>query len=113
MERQPLLKRALALNQQIGANDPVSSHTRALLFVQMDEPVQAIEAYQSALAGDPDQLVWRYELATLLREQGRQQESRRELDIILLKNPNHPEAGRLIETLAREAAEGRGPSPVP
>ncbi len=107
-ERQPFMSKAIAIyDNQPGSFDPAQWYTKGVLHVQLDQPAKAIQAYQAALANDPSQVGWRYELAQLLQQQGRLQESRRELVVIRGQQPNHAAARELLEAVAREAAERR------
>lgn len=110
-DRRPFMVKAIGLyNSQWGPMNSTHWYTKGVLHIQLGEPDMAIQAYKTALASNPGQVGWRFELAQLLYQQGRLKESRRELVVIRGQQPNHTAAGALLEQLAQDAAQGR-PSP--
>lgn len=106
-DRQPFISKAISLYDDQQAMDPAQWQTKGVLHVQLGQPAKAIQAYQAALANDPSQIGWRYELARLLYQQGRLNESRHELILIRGQQPNHAAAEALLKEVARDAAERR------
>ena len=87
---------------------PVQLHAKAIAHRQLGQPEQAIAAYRAALAGQAQQpSSWRYELAELYYQQGQYQASRRELDVVLVRDPRHAAARKLRDQAARHATEQR------
>lgn len=99
----PLLERALSLVQQrpapLAAND---LHLMALLHQRLNQPEEALAAYQAALQREPFNIGWRLENAQLLRQQGKLVEARRELIDILRQDPGHAQARQLVPVVTRE-----------
>jgi O-antigen ligase/tetratricopeptide (TPR) repeat protein len=80
---------------------------RAWLYRSLGKAEEAQASYHLALARDPEQVAWRYELAELLHQQGQLSEARQELLTILQEQPRHKDAARLFEVVSRELAEKR------
>ncbi len=101
--RRPFIQRALHLleNQQddVKADD---LHVKAVVLRELRQPAKALAVYEQLLGRDPGHAEWRYENARLLYEQGRLDDARRELNILLAQHSKHA-AGR--ELLAIVLAE--------
>lgn len=107
-ERQPFLDRALALvENQPTATRPENLHLKALIQSALGRAEEAVATYQAALALEPNQVGWRFELARLLYQCQHIQESRRELLIVLSHQPQHVDARELLTTVERQIAEGK------
>ena len=65
----------------------------------------AIAAYRSALALQPDQTDWRFELALLLYGQRELGDTRTELLTVLTQQPKHAAARKLLEAVSLERAK--------
>jgi tetratricopeptide (TPR) repeat protein len=106
-ERRPLLQQALTI---YGASaEPLSAtelHEKAALHRHLDQLSEAIAALEAALTQEPREVAWRFELARVLIEQGRFDDARRHLVLVLDQQPRHLEAPRLLELLARQKATG-------
>jgi tetratricopeptide (TPR) repeat protein len=105
-QRRPFLEKALALL----ANRPdlmkaKDLQVKASIHRSLGQPEEALAAYREALAREPQQVGWRYEFAKLLYQQGRLQEARHELLIILGQQAGHAQARELFEAVTREMAE--------
>jgi tetratricopeptide (TPR) repeat protein len=82
-------------------------HLKAIAQKALGRADEAILTYQRLLSRQPGQAVWRYELAQLLREQGQLEESRRELVVVLARQPNHYGARELLGRLKKDIAGRR------
>jgi tetratricopeptide (TPR) repeat protein len=108
VQRGPLLRKAVSLLEgRQGRLDADQCHTLARLHVQLAQPREAIAAYRASLAADPLAVATRHELAQLLYEQGRFEESRREVRMILGQRPSHSAARSLKKLLAAQRAAGK------
>lgn len=102
-QRKPLLESALAaLEDQSATNDAQLNHTRATIYLHLGQSIKALEYLRLAVAQNPRQHDWRYDLANLLRELGQPIEARRELLVILGQQPNHSAARQTYQELSRE-----------
>jgi len=102
-ERRPFLEKALAaLAARPGPLKAQEVYTQARLHVGLGQPEAALTAYQQALELEPHQQVWRLEAALLLRSQGRLQEARTELLLILRQQANDSRARDLLRAVERE-----------
>jgi tetratricopeptide (TPR) repeat protein len=106
--RRPFLQRALAiLDNQPRADGAADLHLKALIYRALGQPAEAITAYQASLDREPLQLAWRYDLAELLSEQERFQESFQELLKIQMLQPENEQARVLMDAVKGKIAEGR------
>jgi O-antigen ligase len=104
-DRRPLLEKALALLEQPpGPQTAAELHTLASTHAALGHLEPAVAAYRLALEKEPQQVGWRYELASLLCDQRRFSEARRELLTILATQPGHGQARGLLETVAHGLA---------
>ncbi|HXG09752.1 MAG TPA: O-antigen ligase family protein [Gemmataceae bacterium] len=107
-KRRPLLERALAAQEQQPARLKARDlHLRGSICAALGQEEEAVTAYREALALEPLQVEWRFELAGLLHQQGRLQEARRELITLLQRQPKNWKARKLLEAVAREIAMGK------
>ena len=74
-------------------------HRLASAYAALGQAQDALAAYHKALNGDPNRSGWRLEVARLLRERGRLQESHRELSDILAEQPGNAEVRGLLEAV--------------
>ena len=115
LSRQRYLERAIELYDLSKNEDyyePFEHVLVARALWERDTPDKTVKAYQRALALAPRQIDWRYELATVLYEQGNIADARRELHFVLGRDPAHAEAQGLMENIYQELAldfEGDGP----
>jgi tetratricopeptide (TPR) repeat protein len=99
-ERQPFLEKSLAALRRKGpALSTDDWYVKAQVHKLSAQPQLAIEAYRAAIAREPRQVGWRYELAEVLYHEGSLQQARRELETILLQHPNYAPAKRLLDNL--------------
>jgi tetratricopeptide (TPR) repeat protein len=105
-QRRPFLERALVLLERRPASLTAADlHLRALVVSALDRPAEALDAYREALAREPLQVDWRFELARLLHRQGRDPEAYAELRTVLGMRPGDGPAIELREAVARRLAE--------
>lgn len=71
------------------------------------ELLEALAAYRASLDREPLQLAWRYELAELLYEQNRFQESFQELLKVQMLQPENAQTRELMDAVKGKIAEGR------
>jgi O-antigen ligase len=106
-ERKSFLEKALKLidfgRDKIGGN----LHLKAIIQESLEQYEEALQAYQAALAADPNQVNWRYEYARLLEQQGQVQEARRELLTLLGRQPGHGPGNQLLMVVERRIAENK------
>jgi O-antigen ligase/tetratricopeptide (TPR) repeat protein len=102
----PFLERALTLLETQSALTAEDCHARARVLALLDQPDRAVAAYLEALDRRPSAHVWRYELADLLRRQGRLVEARRELRTLVAEHPGYAEAQALYRDVLRALAAG-------
>jgi O-antigen ligase/tetratricopeptide (TPR) repeat protein len=106
--RRPFLARALAiLDQQRRARRAADLHLKASIHRALGQPAEAITAYKASLDREPLQLAWRYDLAELLSEQDRFQESFQELLKIQMLQPENERARVLMDAVKGRIAEGK------
>lgn len=108
-EREPFLRKAVALFDEKA--EPMTAddwRIKALVHAALQQPDEAIAAYRAALAEDPLKTTWRYELATLLYEQGLLVEAQQEVRWLLDQQPRHAGGRQLADNLIRELAAGAG-----
>ncbi|UCD49586.1 MAG: O-antigen ligase family protein [Phycisphaerales bacterium] len=72
----------------------------AAMYEQLGELAKAIDNYREALNRDFGQIGWRYRLANLLADTGKDEEAVKEAEIILRSHPEHRAAKNLIDRLA-------------
>jgi O-antigen ligase/tetratricopeptide (TPR) repeat protein len=107
-QRQPFLEKALALLQDGGGPHGAQQlQLRARVERALDRPSEAVVSYRKALAKDPQQVSWRFELATLLHGMGRSADARQELTKVLRQQPGCGEARELLDTINRELRKGK------
>ena len=107
-KRRPFLEKALLLlERQPSSLSGDELHQQAAIFVALGRGPEALATYQKALDQQPNQAGWRYEFARLLRDQGRLQESRRELSGILAERPGDAQARELLDGVAHDIAAGK------
>jgi tetratricopeptide (TPR) repeat protein len=105
-KQQPFLDAALGLlDKQPVQASAKDLHTKALILCARDRLQEATAAYGSALVHEPRQVNWRLELARLLYRQKRLREARRELIIVLSRQPENKDARGLLSIVEREIAE--------
>jgi O-antigen ligase/tetratricopeptide (TPR) repeat protein len=100
-QRRPYLERALALLPQPPATaDAKQLYLRATIQRAMGQSAEALASYRLAVLQSPWEINWRYEWAELLYQQGKREECRRELLIILGRQPGYSQAQALWKMLA-------------
>jgi O-antigen ligase len=103
----PLFAAALAALERPGAaRTPPALLLKARLHHRFGRADEARRAYEDLLAAPGWQPGWRLEFARLLAEQGRLQEARRELSLLLDNEPGNSEARELYRQVIRRIAEG-------
>jgi len=103
----PLFAAALAALERPGAaRTPPSLLLKSRLHHRFGHADEARRAYEELLAAPGWQPGWRLEFARLLAEQGRLQDSRRELTLLLDSEPGNSEARELYRQVMRRIAEG-------
>jgi hypothetical protein len=103
----PLFAAALAALERPGAaRSPPALLLLARLHRRFGHADEARRAYEDLLATPGRQSGYRLEFARLLFEQGRLQESRRELSLLLDDEPGNSEARELYRNVIHRIAEG-------
>ncbi len=106
--RRPFFEQALAtLEKRPDALGAADLHVKASIHRALGQPVEALAAYRASLDREPLQLAWRYELAELLYEQNRFQESFQELLKVQMLQPKNDQARALMDAVKGKIAEGR------
>jgi O-antigen ligase len=105
--RRALVEKAVSLYERspgaLGADD---LRRLAAAYASLGRGEDALRIYRIALDRQPDQPGWRLEYARMLRDQGRLQDSRRELADILAEQPGNAEARGLLEAVNHDIAAG-------
>jgi tetratricopeptide (TPR) repeat protein len=105
-KRRPLLEKALALlTRPPGPRSAAELHRVGAVQAALGEAEAALASYRLALESEPQQINWRFELASLLCEQRRFSEVRSELLTILATQPGNGPAKSLLETVLHELAQ--------
>ena len=106
--RRPFLEQALAtLEKRPDALGAADLHVKASIHRALGQPAEALAAYRASLDREPLQLAWRYELAELLYEQNRFQESYQDLLMLQMLRPEHAQTRELMDAVQGKIAEGR------
>lgn len=106
-EREPFLKKAVALfDEHVEPSTADDWRIKALVHASLQQTDEAIAAYRAALAQQPLRVEWRYELATLLYEQGLLVEAQQEVRSLLDHEPRHRRGLQLADVLVRQIAAG-------
>jgi tetratricopeptide (TPR) repeat protein len=106
--RRPFLEKALILlERETAPFKPEQLHTRATAHKHLGQHEQAVAAYHELLAREPENSAWRCELAQVLFEQGKLEEARRSLAIVLTQQPGHAQARELLGLVVHELARKR------
>lgn len=103
-EQRPLLvERVLRLLEAQKEQFPEQRrhYLHAVVYNLRNQPETAIESYRRALALEPFQVEWRFELAVLLRKQGRLKEALDEAEFCLSLAPGRKELRNLVYELNR------------
>ena len=106
---QPFVRKALEILEKKKVLTATELHTKALALIDLKEPEQAVAALRTAVAREPSQAEWRYELASLLYAQGRLLEAHQELRAVLTYLPGHGQARKLLSTIANKSDEPKSP----
>jgi O-antigen ligase/tetratricopeptide (TPR) repeat protein len=106
-ERRPFLEKAVLLLETRGNLKPEELHVKARAYKLLDQPPEAIAAYQELLERQPNQADWRFELAEVFNDQGRLEDARRELVVVLAQQPAHGKARELMAIVGHELARKR------
>jgi O-antigen ligase/tetratricopeptide (TPR) repeat protein len=107
-QRRPFLESALVLLER--RPTPLTAadlHLQAAIYSALNRPAEAFTAYRAALAREPLQVDWRFELARLLHQHGRDQEAYDELRTVLGLRPDYGLAIELREAVARRMVEDK------
>jgi tetratricopeptide (TPR) repeat protein len=103
--RRAFLERALALLEEpTGPRGSEDFFFKALAHQDLDQPDRAVAAFREALARNPSEAGWRFQLARLLFRQRRLDEARRELRRVVAEQPENREAREFLRTLLRESS---------
>lgn len=110
----PFLEKALQLLE--GRRTRLTTASLAMkanIHQRLNQSLKALETYRELVGRDPGQWAWRMELARLLYENGRLQESRRELRVLLDEQPRNQAAKNLFERVHEQIAVGTGDRAAP
>jgi O-antigen ligase/tetratricopeptide (TPR) repeat protein len=96
-KRRPFLQHALnLLEAQAAPLNAEELHTKALVHKSLGQFEKTEETYQNLLKQYPEQANYRLEFAQFLHSQGRLQEARRELLIVIAQQPQNGQARDLL-----------------
>jgi O-antigen ligase/tetratricopeptide (TPR) repeat protein len=107
-DQAPLLLRAVdLLRDRPGepTDDRLLIEARSL--TRLGRTAEAVSAFDRLAARSPRRDDWRYEYAQALREQGRLEDARRELRLLLAHQPGHRAAAELQREVVRRLSEER------
>jgi O-antigen ligase/tetratricopeptide (TPR) repeat protein len=104
VERSLLMQRVRELAEAREARMPQSRslHLQARIDAMEGRVETAIESFRRAVALSPFETAWRFELARLLKDQGRKSEAREQAEICLSLHPDFPGVNSFLEGLAAE-----------
>src|SRR5262249_2301958 len=102
-ERRPFFERALAVLEAEPAPAAAGLRLRGPLCRAPGRPDEAAAALAAALRREPGKADWHFELAGVLAEQGRLDQAREELEILLGRHPGHSPARELLRAVAQAA----------
>jgi O-antigen ligase/tetratricopeptide (TPR) repeat protein len=104
--QRPFLRHAVALLQErLGEPTDESLLLEARALMRMHRPEEALPAFERLAARSPRDVDWRYEFAQVLHEQGRLDEARRELRVLLQQQPEHRRGKELYQEVLRRQSE--------
>jgi len=110
----PFLEKALQLLEaQPTRLTPDALAMKAAIHQRLNQSPKALETYRELVARVPGQAAWRLELARLLYEHGRLQESRQELRVLLDEQPRNQAAKSLFEKVHEQIAAGNDDRAAP
>jgi tetratricopeptide (TPR) repeat protein len=95
-----LRSEALSLPELLSADSGDRYHLKATQLDKLGDVDGAIEAYRNALRFEPDNIDWRIERVTLLKQVGRLDEAIKEVNRIRGQNPDDRRATILMGELA-------------
>ncbi len=102
-ERRPFLRKAVRLlDNRSGPLTLKELHAKAVAHKSLGQRDEAVAAYRQLLRRKPDQTEWRFEMAQSLQEEGRLEEARRELTLVLVRQPGHTQARELMALVSRQ-----------
>jgi tetratricopeptide (TPR) repeat protein len=108
-EGQPFLDRARALlSRQPGPPTAHDLYLQGRIEDLSGHPVEALAAYEEALAVAPEQAKWRCDLAELLYSQGCLRRAREQLLLVLGQQPHNLRARSLLTMLKRQSDDSAG-----
>jgi O-antigen ligase/tetratricopeptide (TPR) repeat protein len=103
IDPRPLLTRALGqLAAQSEALTPQDLRTRARVLRALGREAEAMAAYQTLVARQPEEVAYRHELARFLYDVGRLDEARREISVTLAQQPTYGPARELLRVILRD-----------
>jgi tetratricopeptide (TPR) repeat protein len=107
-ERGPFLQKALLLLEtQSRPWKGEDLHLQAQIQLAMDRPEEAMGTFRAALATNPMQVEWRFELAQVLHQLGHFHQAGRELRSLLSHQPGHARARDLLTEIEPKLEETR------
>ena len=101
-DRRPFLERGLAVLEQDQNLSAEQYHVKGLIHRNLGDFRKSAAALLRAVMTKPEQMTWHYELAEVFYEQGRIQDARRELGIVLNSRRGDSRARALLEKLEEE-----------
>jgi tetratricopeptide (TPR) repeat protein len=107
-QRRPYLERALHILNDRGTKlDATGLHLQGEINAMLSKPAEALLCYGRALKMDPRQGQWRLEYAQLLRQQGRLEEAKQELQRLLTYGPQNQVVRDLLRQVVEELSKKR------
>jgi O-antigen ligase/tetratricopeptide (TPR) repeat protein len=111
-ERRPLVQKALDLLAAQAEWEPEDFRVKAQAYKALDQPDEAVKAYQELLVREPFKVEWRLEFARYLFELHRLEEARRELTVLLTEEPDQGEGQELLRQVTRELLQEKWGGPL-
>jgi tetratricopeptide (TPR) repeat protein len=106
-DRGPFLRRGLKVLAEQEKIEPEDYFYQALIYNELGQKKEAVEAAAIAVHRSPTEIDWRMEYARLLSEDGQTKQATSELRIVLVQDPNRSEAKKLLDMLQRRLLEER------
>jgi tetratricopeptide (TPR) repeat protein len=101
-KRRPFIEKAISNLDRADPQNGLILHQKAVLLKSLNEVERALDSYRAALKMEPRQTTWRFELAMLLRDQGRLDDAHTELETIKRQAPERKDIRDWLQVVERE-----------
>jgi tetratricopeptide (TPR) repeat protein len=109
--RQAILKKAETLMARAALPQDQACYLNGTLLAARKQHLQAIRYVSQAVALQPDNTAWRYELATLLRDRGMVKQAQDQAKVCVQLDPRNTQYQQLLRELIRtQLTSGRRPN---